>query len=56
MGSVLSHIFETGKQRISRNDCPFSSFVDLARSIMTALPTLSPQFLAYFAVAAESRL
>jgi hypothetical protein len=33
MGSVLSHIFETGKQR-----------------------TLSPQFLAYFAVAAESRL
>jgi len=53
---ALAHLRDREAALISRNDYPFSSFADLARSIMTALPTLSPRLLAYFAVAAESRL
>jgi len=52
---ALAHLRDREATLIPRNDYPFSSFADLARSIMTALPTLWPRLLAYFAVAAESR-
>jgi ATP-dependent DNA ligase len=53
---ALAHLRDREATLIPRNDHPFSSFADLARSIMTALPALWPRLRAYFAVAAESRL
>jgi hypothetical protein len=47
---ALAHLRDGEATLISRNDYPFSSFAGLARSIMTALPRLSPRLPAYFAV------